>query len=173
MRSIGTDAIISALLGCEHEKNRYSPNASASLRPHHDRGYAGLASRLHGLNGGRGSCPRSKQTSHPVHPHRMAVARWFRAEWRVCDRANLGRFSLVCTGRYDDLRWRSVRSLGWASQLWVDQQERQCLWPNSECLCRPRGGAVGIWLTWDRSPEGPGCHFSVRVGWAPRSSKHE
>src|SRR5271157_1813242 len=45
------------------------------------------------------------------------------------------------------------------------------LWPNSECLCRPRRWALGIWVTRDRSPEGSGGHFSVRVARASDSSK--
>ena len=107
--------------------------------------------------------PRSEQADYPVHTFRLAVARWFRNDWRVWHCANIGRFSLVHIRRHDHLRRCSLYFLGWAPQWWFDHQRRS-VWPDRKCLRRPRGWALGIRIAWDRSPEGSRRHFSVRVG---------
>ena len=79
-------------------------------------------------------------------------------------------FLWFIAGDMDDIRRRSLYSLGWTPERWFNHQRRP-LWPNSECLWRPRRWALGIWVAWDRSPERSGGHFSVRVGRAWESSK--
>ena len=109
---------------------------------------------------------------HALDPNKR-LTQYMHTSWRMQDgSAPTGMYAIAQTsdgflwftsGDMMTVRRRSLYFLGWTSEWWFDH-ERRWLRPDSEGLRRPRRWALGIRVTWDRSPEGSGGHFSVRVG---------